>query len=370
MFNVQSIVLMVICYVVLPRLTFLPPHIHSLLVSFGPITLTYCVNAFNKSRAASRSIPTRPTPRRVQYALDILLVSAVVCLALSLPHFSPENVFLKTQSRLQIQANVLFSRLALLRPLTEDDEVLRSKFVNTENKLLYMVFGPDTVINCIWCKGRDDYLMYSLAKILKPHILHLVILGLATSSFVGKETSRFRTQATLAGLALMVTEVLHLATYDMSTIKLAKTVQEIDFVHWRVRVYRFLAFAAVDGVFGLVLWLTSTNRWLAKPPPVAERLEMATREAESSVSSMHALGLLLNSINRDQELRNLREVYWRRESQENAEVLQEEEVVAQINQALSRMNVRDVEKQIEGVIDGLLHDLGNLPGSQPQSSEE
>lgn len=361
MFNWQSIGLLAFSYIVIPRLTFLPKNVHGLLIVFGPFLLPKLVNLFNTSRAVSRSVPVRPAPRKVQLALNLLFISTVACLVLSLPYFAEENVFTKTRSRLQIEPSTLYTRLHLLRPLTDADQVLRDKFsASMTNKLLYLVFGPDTLQNCIWCATNDgasdarNYFLYSLPKILTPHIANLAVVGLATSSLVGPEGSRFRTHATIAGLSLMVVEAWYLYTYDIAQNKRAKTLQDIDFVHWRLRFLRYISFAVVDGVLGAVLWLTATNRWLAKPPSMAQRLESTTRVAEETMNKLRALGLLTNSINRDPALRGVREEYWRTEGQVMAETVQEEEVAAQINRTLGTLNMAALEGQVGQVADGIV----------------
>ncbi|KAF2018117.1 hypothetical protein BU24DRAFT_165073 [Aaosphaeria arxii CBS 175.79] len=377
MINLQSLVLFVISYFIIPRLTFLPRSVHSLLTIFGPFLLPRLVNLINTSRATSRSVPVRPTPHKVQRALNLLFLSAVVALVLSLPQFAPENIFVKTQSRLQIEPNVLFARLRMLRPLTEDDEILRSKIsTNPRNKLLYLTYGPDTLINCIWCASNDgndtqNYMLYSLPKIIAPHIYHLIVLGLATSSLVGSEGSRFRTHATIVGLGLAVIEAYFMQTYDITFNKRSKTLQDIDFVHWRVRFLRYIAFAIVDGIFGLVLWLTSTNRWLAKPESIAERLEMTTRKAEDTTNKLRALGLLSNSVNRDPQLRTVREMYWRTEGEYMAARVQEEEVMEQINAAVKSLDMQELENRIDQVSDTVLQGIDTLRVTSPggQSGE-
>ncbi|KAF2471770.1 uncharacterized protein BDR25DRAFT_22865 [Lindgomyces ingoldianus] len=376
MISLQSIVLFLISYFVIPRLTFLPKSLHGLLTIFGPFLLPRLVNLFNTSRATSRSVPVRPVPTKVLRALNILFASAVVSLVLSVPYFAPENIFLKTQSRLQIQADVLFARLKLLRPLTEEDEVLRSKFsASGQYKLLYLTYGPDTLINCIWCTTSDgidaqNYFLYSLPKMVTPHIFHLAVLGLATSSLVGSEGSRFRTHATIAGLLLMVAEIWFLNSYDVTLNKKAKVLQELDFVHWRVRVLRYLAFAASDGILACVLWATSTNRWLASPPAIAERLEVTTRQAEETLNKLRALGLLTNSINRDPALRGVREEYWQTEGTVMAETVQEEEVMDTINQAVNNLDLRSLEGRVGEVADGILAGIDGLRGSQTLSASD
>ncbi|KAF1975956.1 hypothetical protein BU23DRAFT_57690 [Bimuria novae-zelandiae CBS 107.79] len=375
MFNWQNIVLFGISYFVIPRLTFLPSSLHSLLIIFGPLLLPRVINLFNTSRAASRSIPVRPVPTKVQRALNLLFFAVVVWGALSLPYFAEENVFRITQSRWQIEPNVLFTRLSLLRPLTEDDAKLRERFtLNSANKMLYFTFGPDTLLNYLWCTGPAtsdsvrNCFYYAVPKLLTPHIAHLAVLGLATSSLVGPEGSRFRTHATIAGLTLVVAETWYLGTYDPSTNKRAKVLQEVDFVHWRLRVLRYLAFALVDAALAATLYLTSTNRWLARPEPIANRLEATTKIAEETLHKLRALGLLENSINRDPGLRQVREEYWRTEGQVMSEAIAEPEVTEKINAAISNMDFATLEGKVGEVADGILSAIDGLRGSQTLSA--
>lgn len=371
MFNWQNGVLFLISYVVIPRLTFLPRNVHTLLILVGPFLLNRLVFMFQTSRAVSRSLPVRPVPLKVKRALNILFASAVVSLALSLPRFAPENVFARTGSRLQIEPRVLFARLRLLRPLTEEDDLLQDKFLGSPtNKLLYLVFGPDTLLKCIWCatnQGTNDtmnFFLYSVPKLLAPHLAHLAVLGLATSSLVGPEGSRFRTHATIAGLVLAVAELWYLGTYDIAQNKRAKMLREIDFVHWRIHTARYLAFAAVDAALAAVLWLTSTNRWLAKPTSMAERLESNTRQSEEVLHKLRALALLSNAINRQSPLRGVREGYWRTEGQFMAETVQDEAVAAEINKALTTLDLKTIEDRTAEVADGIMSAIDGLRPSQ------
>lgn len=366
MFNVRSIVLLVISYVVIPRLTFLPQNVHSLLILFGPFLLPRLADWFNTARATSRSVPIRPTPPRVQNALNVLFVAAIACLALSLSRFAPENIFLATQSHIRTETSVLFARLRHLRPLSEDDQVLRSKFeVNGRNKLYYLAYGPETLLNCAWCvtaNGNDNsnYYIYTLPKIIMPHIVQLAVLGLATSSLVGTEGSRFRTHATMLGLATLIGEMWYMGTYDITANKRAKFLQDIDSVYWRIRFLRYIMFAVQDIGMAFVLWATSTNRWLAKPVSIAERLEMATRVSEETLNRMRGLGLIINSVNRDPALRGVKEDYWRTEGQVMSETIQEEAVLEQINTAISKMDFNGLEGRVGEVADGILQGIDGL----------
>jgi hypothetical protein len=365
MFKVRSIVLLVVSYVVIPRLTFLPKNIHTLLIVFGPFLIPKVLDWVNVARATSRSVPIRPTPPRVQNILNLLFVSAIACLALSLARFAPDNIFLQTQSHIRTETSVLFARLRHLRDLTADDDALRAKFASAHNKLLYLTYGPDTLLNCVWCSASDasdqqNYFLYHLPKLVTPHIFQLGVLGLATSSLVGTEGSRFRTHVTIAGLVMMAVEAWYMATYDIAANKRARTVHDIDSVYWRVRFLRYITFAVVDMVLGFVLWATSTNRWLAKPVSIAERIEASTRTAEETLNKLRALGLLTNSVNRDSALRGVREGYWRTEGQVMAETVQDEAVTDQINTVISKMDFAALEGRVGEVADGILKGIDSL----------
>ncbi|KAL6707900.1 hypothetical protein ACN47E_003574 [Coniothyrium glycines] len=366
MFSLRAIVLLVVSYVVIPRLTFLPKSVHSLLIVFGPFLLPRLVDWINTARASSRSLPVQPAPARVKHALNLLFVSAVVCLGLSLSRFAPENIFLQTQSHIRTETSVLFARLKHLRPLDDTDNLLRTKLgYSARNKLLYLAFGPDALLNCVWCSSADgndqhNYFLYSLPKMAIPHIFQLGVLGLATSSLVGREGSRFRTHATIAGLLSLVVEAWYMGTYDIMANKRAKFLQDIDSAYWRVRFLRYITFALIDMVLALVLWGTSTNRWLVRPESLAERLEITTRQAEDTLNRLRALGLLANSTNRDPTLRSLKEDYWRMEGQFTAETEQDEEVAEQIKATMTKLDFSALNGRVGDVADGILKGLDTL----------
>jgi hypothetical protein len=157
-----------------------------------------------------------------------------------------------------------------------------------------------------------------------------------------------------------VVELWYMGTYDISVNERAKFVQDIDSAHWRVRFLRYITFAVVDMGLAFVLWATSTNRWLAKPVSIAERMETTTRTAEETLHKMRALALLANSVNRDPALRGVREEYWRTEGQVTAEMVQDEAVTEQINAVIGRMNFSELEGRVGEVADGILKGLDTL----------
>jgi len=312
-------------------------------------------------------------PPKVQRSLTILFVFALVALLSTLPFFAPTNIFTLTQSRLDIPPGVLFNRLKHIRPLSALEETLHDKFREDfqshrkDSKLLYLTFGPDIVASCPFCDPSqpNTYFYYALPSLLLPHLLHIILLGLCTSSLVsGAEGSRFRTQATIAGIGLAATEVYMLGSHDIAANATATTLPELDLFFWRLRVWRGLGVALVDGVLGWVLFLTSTNRWLVIPASPAERLEASTKVLEAVHAKMTALGALRNTIMRDHKLRSAVEGYWVKEHQVMGDVLAEPEVLENMNKRLETIDMSTIQNQAgqwtDGIMEGLRPRQGHL----------
>ncbi|KAH8821180.1 hypothetical protein F5884DRAFT_827462 [Xylogone sp. PMI_703] len=342
--------------------------IKSLILFFGPLLLPKAIAYYRSLRAqpAIQGVQIVPVPPAVSRALAILFATAVGYIIKTLPNFSPENIFAVTQSRLQIPTDVLFTRLTALRPqgLTDRDAILRTKINSLESRLLYFQFGPDVMIDCPVCFPEEphSYLYYSIPSILAPHLLNLIILAIATSGlFTGKAGAKWRSTATTVAIGLACLDVYLVSSYAYQANARATRLEDIDTFFWKMRVYRSLALAAVDGLLGWVIYLTATNRFFVSPPSTSERIELATRIIDAARGKINAVGVLRNTIARDEELRGKSAGYWIREGQLMGEVMTEREVVAGIQNALeSRINVTNITADAEAYANGI---IGPVPGS-------
>ncbi|KAE9377747.1 hypothetical protein N431DRAFT_554087 [Stipitochalara longipes BDJ] len=327
--------------------------IKSLALFFGPILLPKALAYYRSLRAAPsiHGIPIRPVPPPISRALLILTLTTLFFLFSTLPLFSAPNIFTQTSSRLQISTDVLFTRLSTLRPLTPTDEILRSKISSLESRYLYFQFGPDVLIDCQFCNAEDpkSYLYYSLPSLLAPHLFNLCVLALVTSGlFTGKDAAIWRTTATLAAGALVFIDVYFVATYDCKANARALRLEDIDFFFWKMRVWRAIGLAFIDGILGWLLYLSSTNRAFLTPPSTAERIETSTRMLDVVRSKMSAMGILRNTINRDEELRARSQGYWVHEGRVMGELMQEREVVDGVRNALDgRINMATITADAE-----------------------
>ncbi|KAF4508386.1 hypothetical protein G6O67_004771 [Ophiocordyceps sinensis] len=340
--------------------------IRSLLLFFGPMLLPKAISYYRSVRSTSRlsGLAVQPVPRRVRPALALLFLLAIVCLAKTLPALAPDNIFVRTQSRLQIPVDVLFNRVAALRPgntLSPRDEALRAKFVNLESRLLYLQFGPAVLAECPFCNADEptSYFYYALTDTLWPHLANLVAIAIVTSPFwTDRHGSQWRIISVITAGLLAGLEIYLLHSYNYQANARALRLHDVDFFFWSLRTYRFVALAALDALLGWVLYLSSTNRAFAQLPSPAERVEAATRGLLTAKSKMSAMGIVKNTALRDEELRLRCQAYWSHEVRLMREVMEEREVVEGINDALSnRIDMQAILRDAEAYSQSVLQPL-------------
>lgn len=312
----------------------------------------------------------RPPPPHVQRCLNILFGGVLVCLVLTLPYFATPNVFKETGSRLGLPTKLLQSRLHALREgnlapleqlfLEKMDQEPQKWNAPKDTALLYAAYGPEVVLQCPFCSPEqpNTYLYYALPAIMGWHMVHIFLLGAITSTFCsGSEGARWRTYATIAGVALAAGEFYMTYTYNWELNGLMRRLEDVDWFYWDMRMWRQLAFAAIDGLLGWFLWLTSTNRWLVKPATITEQLSEATNTLADSYTQINIVSSLRNAIVRDTELRATQEEYWLLAAREAQSIESEREVIDARNIAMSRMDIN----RLKGTYDNFLeHWLSSL----------
>lgn len=336
------------------------PSIQSLLLFFGPLVLPKAL-AFYRSLRAPSTVQPRPLTPSTSYAINALFLTAIIFLASTLPIFGPSNIFQTTQSRLQTPTSVLFTRLSIKHALSPADKTLQAVFEASglEARLHYLRFGP-SILTCPFAdpKASDastTYLFYALPSLLAPHLAHLAILGAVTSSrLAGPEAGRWRTAATIAGLALAAADIGAVASYDHLANARATRLSDIDAFFWRLKVYRGIAVAAVDALLGWVIWLSDTRRAFVVPAPAAQRLEESTKLLEAVLFKIRGLGAVRNVVFRDSGMRHTIDEYWVKEGDMMRHVYEERAVVDALRDSLEKVDMARLGVEADVYVQGIL----------------
>lgn len=266
------------------------------------------------------------------------------------------------------------TRLGALRPITPADEKLRQFFDDggLDARLLYARFGPSVLTSNPFATPNDNdarrtYLFYAAPTILAPHVLHLFALGIATSKILsGTEGARWRTLSTIAGIVLAVAEFWLVANYDDRANARSVRVNDIDFLYWKMHVWRGLAIATVDGVLGWVIWLQATGRAFITPPSSSERLLDHAKALEMVLGKCRGLGIIRNGTVRDADLRKKVDAYWVKEGEVMKDVFEEPEVLEAQRNALRRVDIVRVGREAENYLDSILGGVQVVTSSPPQ----
>ncbi|KAI1471171.1 uncharacterized protein F4812DRAFT_413030 [Daldinia caldariorum] len=327
--------------------------IKSLLIFFGPMLLPKAINYYRSVRNAplAAGVSVQPLPPHALRGISVLVATALAFFLRALPLFSPENVFARTQSRLQIPTDVLFNRLSSLRPLAPADDALRARFVNLESRLLYLQFGPDVLAECPFCSADDprSYFYYALPAILAPHLVNLVLASLATSEILsGPYGPKWRpTAAVSAGLAAAL-DVYLAQSYNYQANARATRLADLDPFFWTSRAARLAGLASLDLALAYLVYLSSTNRAFVAPPHPAQRVDAVARQLQATKGRLNAVGIVKNTATRDEELRARSQAYWRQEGAIMREVMEERDVVEGVNDALqNRIDIADITRDAD-----------------------
>ncbi|CAD6506551.1 BgTH12-07778 [Blumeria graminis f. sp. triticale] len=349
----------------------------TLTLFFGPILLPKLVGYYRayKYELSKPHSAVRPVPKPVLGALFILFSTSCYLLVLTLPYFSPEEIFTLTSSRLQIPVDVLFNRLAALRPsgLTETDLLFKSKIVSTDSRLLYLQYGKPTIMNCTFCSPDDpkSYFYYALPILITPHLLNLFVLEFSTSSFfTNRDGKVWRTRANIAAMVLGAIDIYRVFNYPFLKNARVTTLDNIEFFFWTSRLQRLLALAILDSTIGWVMYLSSTRRAFFDSSTALDHMESLQYALNVVQSKLTALEVLKNTIVQDNDLRDQNNRHWMNEIERTSEILEDESVVAAIALAKqSRVDMKTVKKDADNYSRHIMSGFQEMAGSSATSKQ-
>ncbi|GMK56939.1 hypothetical protein CspeluHIS016_0307790 [Cutaneotrichosporon spelunceum] len=124
--------------------------------------------------------PDATTPPRSKILWSVLLLQAIyTILSISQPSYDA------------FSSLDLLVPSDILRPLVLDDlnqptdwsqvdplvELFLARLGTVEGRVAYSRWGHDTFFNCAWCRQRSDYALAAVPRILGPHVLQALVIG-------------------------------------------------------------------------------------------------------------------------------------------------------------------------------------------------
>lgn len=269
----------------------------------GPVVLPKLIATIRSLRAGGSNASPKVLARSARLSINILVAIIIVALASSFQYFQDENIIRAVGARLLMTpSDVLSHRLELLRlkqgfdRLQSDDTKLLDFLKSRDGRLLYATFGPKPILNCTWCSisNPTTYLYYAIPTIALPHVVHVALLGLITSTSLSAEGKTFRIHATVAGIGVALGEMILLYNFELPINTRAIKQDDVIWYHWRLRAYRGVLIAALDSALAIILYLHHSGRYGLNRVTDREKIEAITNSLDSTIGNVR-MGLFVKS---------------------------------------------------------------------------
>lgn len=194
------------------------------------------------------------------------------------------------------------------------------------------------------------YLFYYLPlNSVVPHLLHLLVLGVATAApFAGSDAARWRNWFTAAGLLLAGLDFYVMGTYDplaAASAAVRAGQQPPSSLFHAMSVLRPLEFALFDSVCAGLVYVSATHRFFFSPPSQADQINQLVAGATEALTTvnykLHGVSVARNAVVRDKTLKAQDDWYWRAAvaMEGETDVWEDEEVVRAMSRAMSGQGV-------------------------------
>lgn len=178
-------------------------------------------------------------------------------------------------------------------------------------------------MDCAFCQPEDDasYLLYHLpTNVLLPHLLHFLVLGLATSEgLAGIEARLWRGQSIIGALSLALLDVYVMMFHNP---RIDGNKPAPDGLFWRAALIRPLVLCLFDVALALLIYASATNKFLLfvssaqHDPAVAKRhrdemLNQTNISLQMAQTKLRAFAMARNASVREPRLKAADDEYWR-----------------------------------------------------------
>lgn len=228
------------------------------------------------------------------------------------------------------------------------------------SRLIYLTYGLSSLLNCSFCHPTQPqtYVLYSLpVTVFLPHLIHLTVIGLATSpSITSAWTTKSRFTFLVPSLGLLLLDIFMNTLYTPYPSLIRPADPSPVSLFTLLQLLRPLSFCVLDAIFAFYIWAKATNRFIFFPflsdPDAAsnissDELQMQAQELVRNMgmglsmvqSKLRAYSVAKNTVLRDEGLKGVEKRYWeevqRREG--GGEVGQDIYEDEEVQEAISRV---------------------------------
>lgn len=188
---------------------------------------------------------------------------------------------------------------------------------------MYLRFGPSTLLKCAFCHPDDTttYLLYHLPiNVLFPHLVHILLVGIATSDTVsGIEAHHWRRRALAGALMLFALDTYLTSFYAPLTD--TSTPGPVG-LFWLAATLRALTLCIFDAGVAFLIYASATRRFLLFSAPSTADPELARRRNDELLTNanvalqmastnLRAYSVARNAVLRNEALKAADDEYWR-----------------------------------------------------------
>lgn len=252
--------------------------------------------------------------------------------------------------------------------------LLSRPLISSRLRQIYLRHGPTTLLECPFCDPLDPttYTLYHISRVLLPHLLHFLFLGLSTSSTIaGSSPASWRRWAIYSSLTLLALDVYTTAAFNPQTDPNLPSPRGL---FWTLSIVRPLMLCLHDILLAAFIYLSATGRFLlftsasTDPETVRHQTQQMLHQANISLQTastkLRAFTIARNAVVRDGALKETDDQYWRAvvamEGPERDESIWADE---EVQQAMARVygsgavDVGRVRKEAEAFVTGVTRGL-------------
>ncbi|KAG4305136.1 hypothetical protein PORY_001306 [Pneumocystis oryctolagi] len=299
---------------------------------------------------------SQPLSKSAIRAIAFLVSFSLFFLILNSLLLVPENIILKTSSKIQTPGITLAARLSHLRQITEYDQKLLQRLKHLNGRLLYVLYGPSTLGLCEWCEIETPitFLYYTIPHVLLYYLINLGAIQLSVSTLFGKTINPWGKLVFIITLVFFISELITLKMYDWESNAYTASALDINWIHWKLNKYR-LYFTIILNLFvAFIIWINDTNVW-CQMPSKEEQLHFSIKNLEESINRIRTLSIINRVAIEDEFLQKQKLEFCQRKKQ--LKELDDRNARNRRKNMIPHNNMKNFVTEIENYVESLIEHL-------------